>query len=518
MLKALEVYQYDKKIRKGGNNDSGWVIAELDGSYDAYFSCGVSNEESFSRDFIATYNMKKENNFAFDGTIVDYPYQYTTEINFIKKDIGGSETSTTTNLRYLTDKYSSIFLKMDIEGGEYPWLLATDETTLRKFKQIVIEFHGINDDSWGCPLSYKQICLEKLANTHYLVHAHGNNCGSRINGIPDVIELTYVVKSYFASPPEFNKTPLPLASLDFPNNTAKADYPLTTYPFFSTNKTIYMTYKKAIPDIVGNRWLALNKDYTIDFSLDADCVSFLETQFNSYVAELFTKIPVGMYKADLWRLCRLYVNGGVYADVDLVPYLDIDKLDKDITFYSTLSLEPKRIFQAFMVVPVKKSPLILQFIVSFLINNPFTIQNGPCADMYRCVSYDLNAHLLPDITYNISEIKIPIAVGESNTNTKIIDLHYFPSDVEYTIQIKPNPYKDAFICKIANNKLIITRLDEETGWGHPHALDICIKCNERILLFKEEGNLMSIINCYVSHNNKKILDSRDPTYFSNKGW
>jgi hypothetical protein len=233
MQKALEVYHYDKKIRKGANDDGGYVFAELDGSYDAYLSCGVSNEESFSRDFIATYSMKKENNFAFDGTIAGYPYQYTTEINFIKKNIGGNETSKTTNLRYLTDKYSNIFLKMDIEGGEYPWLLATDETTLRKFKQIVIEFHGINDNSWGCPLPSKQICLEKLANTHYLVHAHGNNYGSRTNGTPDVIELTYVNKSYFASPPELNKVPFPLASLDSPNNTAKADYPLTSYPFVS---------------------------------------------------------------------------------------------------------------------------------------------------------------------------------------------------------------------------------------------------------------------------------------------
>jgi hypothetical protein len=231
MQKVLEVYHYDKKIRKGEIDDGGYVIADLDGSYDAYFSCGVSNEESFSRDFIATYNMKKENNFAFDGTIVDYPYQYTTEINFIKKNIGGSETSTTTNLHYLIDKYSSIFLKMDIEGGEYPWLLATDETTLRKFKQIVIEFHGINDNSWGCPLSYKQICLEKLAKTHYIVHAHGNNYGSIKNGIPDVIELTYIEKNYFSSPPVRNRTPFPIRGLDFSNNTAVADFTLTKYPF-----------------------------------------------------------------------------------------------------------------------------------------------------------------------------------------------------------------------------------------------------------------------------------------------
>ena len=40
-------------------------------------------------------------------------------------------------------------------------------------------------------------CLEKLSNTHYIVHAHGNNYGSVVNKIPDVIELTYVNKNCF---------------------------------------------------------------------------------------------------------------------------------------------------------------------------------------------------------------------------------------------------------------------------------------------------------------------------------
>ena len=130
------------------------------------------------------------------------------------------------------------------------------------------------------------------------------------------------------------------------------------------NKTIYMTYKKEIPDIVFNRWKLLNKEYKMELSLDHDCIHFLKQHFNDYIAELFSKIPRGMYKADLWRLCKLYICGGVYADVDLVPYLDMDKLDKDITFYSCLGINGTSIFQAFMLNYKPKSPLILQFIIS----------------------------------------------------------------------------------------------------------------------------------------------------------
>lgn len=51
-LELLQVYNFDKKIRCGTNSDGGYVFAELDGGYDCYISAGISNEESFSRDFI----------------------------------------------------------------------------------------------------------------------------------------------------------------------------------------------------------------------------------------------------------------------------------------------------------------------------------------------------------------------------------------------------------------------------------------------------------------------------------
>ena len=131
----------------------------------------------------------------------------------------------------MTDKYCNIFLKMDIEGGEYPWLLQIDEPQLNKFKQIVIEFHGITNDGWGCNYNDKVKCLEKLSKTHYIVHAHGNNYGPVVNNIPEVIELTYVNKKYFNSVPELNTQSLPIDNLDFSNIYNQHDMNLNYYPF-----------------------------------------------------------------------------------------------------------------------------------------------------------------------------------------------------------------------------------------------------------------------------------------------
>ena len=84
-LELLQVYHFDDKSRCGINGDGGYVICNLEGSYDCYVSAGVSNEESFSRDFINKYKMDKKHNYAFDGTIKNYPYKYTDKILFVKK-------------------------------------------------------------------------------------------------------------------------------------------------------------------------------------------------------------------------------------------------------------------------------------------------------------------------------------------------------------------------------------------------------------------------------------------------
>ena len=151
LLKSLEVYDYplDNKLRLGEKGDGGYIIGDIGNIYDCYISAGISNEESFTKDFITKYNIDLFNCFAFDGTIDKYPYNYTKNISFIKKNINSFNDEHNTNLVSLIDKYNNIFLKMDIEGGEIPWILSLNTEQLNKFKQIVIEFHGINDDTWN---------------------------------------------------------------------------------------------------------------------------------------------------------------------------------------------------------------------------------------------------------------------------------------------------------------------------------------------------------------------------------
>ncbi len=248
-LDLLRVYHFDtsKKIRLGVNTDGGYVIADIGGAegaeggaYDCYISAGVSNEESFTRDFLERYSsscsLNETNCFAFDGTIEAYPTQYTDKITFFKKNIGGGaeDVDLETNLLFLLNKYSRVFLKMDIEGGEYPWLMRMTADDLRKIKQLVIEFHGITGAGWGHSFEDKWACIKKLSETHYIVHAHGNNYGPILSHIPDVIELTCIEKSYFSDGvPALNKSPLPILGVDFANCSRRHDIDLNVYPFVS---------------------------------------------------------------------------------------------------------------------------------------------------------------------------------------------------------------------------------------------------------------------------------------------
>ena len=237
-LSLLTTYSFPTKQRLGALTDGGYVIAVLDGTYDCYISAGVSNEESFSRDFINHYNMNKTNSFAFDGTIDDYPYNYTDKITYVKKNINSFNDSANTNLDEFIRPYTNVFIKMDIEGYEYPWLSSIDPELLTRVKQIVIEVHGLIPPpnpslgyySYSVPFNLKNKAFAVLANTHYLVHAHGNNCGE-FNELPITMELTYVNKKYFTRPPSLNTTRFPIENLDHANNYTIPDFIIDYKPF-----------------------------------------------------------------------------------------------------------------------------------------------------------------------------------------------------------------------------------------------------------------------------------------------
>ena len=67
---------------------------------------------------------------------------------------------------------------------------------------------------------------------------------------------------------------------------------------------------------------------------------FCSKYFDPIVSECFINIPYGPIKSDLWRLCILYIYGGVYSDIDVYPIKPLRfYIKNDLTFIVPISCQ-----------------------------------------------------------------------------------------------------------------------------------------------------------------------------------
>lgn len=103
--------------------------------------------------------------------------------------------------------------------------------------------------------------------------------------------------------------------------------PLQIFQTHKSQKYVddYPMLKKA-----QNSWKAQN-EFTYTFYNDKECEEFMRENFDDDVYESYMKCPLAVMKSDLWRYCIVYINGGIYADMDSValtsPLTWVDKND-----------------------------------------------------------------------------------------------------------------------------------------------------------------------------------------------
>jgi mannosyltransferase OCH1-like enzyme len=66
-----------------------------------------------------------------------------------------------------------------------------------------------------------------------------------------------------------------------------------------------------------NKMRKVNPEFNIQLFDDCDCREFIKNNFSKNILTAFDTLKPGAYKADLWRLCILYINGGIYIDIKL---------------------------------------------------------------------------------------------------------------------------------------------------------------------------------------------------------
>jgi mannosyltransferase OCH1-like enzyme len=96
-------------------------------------------------------------------------------------------------------------------------------------------------------------------------------------------------------------------------------------------------------------WIKNNPEYSYHFFNNEKIREYIKNNFEDRVLKAFDSLVPGAYKADLWRYCILYKEGGVYADakqVNLVPLRKI--IDPQMDFISVKDRPKNAIYNAFI--------------------------------------------------------------------------------------------------------------------------------------------------------------------------
>ena len=227
--------------RIGKDYDGGYNIALLgSGAYDLYLGGGINDDTSFENHFFEIHSECKKG-FAFDASIEKTP-PLPSSVTW-KQEFIGFGTDNNNDLTSFMSMHKDIFLKIDIEGGEWDWFTRIDKTLLRNVKQMTMELHTVCGDSYddSSGIDYHLNVLKKLGTTHDLIWAHGNNyrgvCSLHGLAVPVVLELTYIRKGELDPLlVRRNSRKLPRND-DMPNSPDIVDIPLNYPPFRIFNRS-----------------------------------------------------------------------------------------------------------------------------------------------------------------------------------------------------------------------------------------------------------------------------------------
>ena len=261
--KILKPFHSDKSnlVRIGPKKDGGYVIDKrVIEKSEVIITCGLNDDWEFEKDFLNKNNSSRVE--AYDHTvdrhfwlnrfkkdfiaflllkkitprqILDI-FKYVSYLNFfkgknkhhIKKIVSHkNDENNQATISEAIGNNENIILKIDIEGDEFKILEEIDRN-LDKINLLIIEFHDMQRN-----LKKVENFIEstKLKNIHITANNYGmldENGIPKIvkNGIPQVIEMTFINPNKFEITNERTKRNYPIEGLDFKNRKRGPDIEL----------------------------------------------------------------------------------------------------------------------------------------------------------------------------------------------------------------------------------------------------------------------------------------------------
>lgn len=121
---------------------------------------------------------------------------------------------------------------------------------------------------------------------------------------------------------------------------------------------------------------------TLHYFDDRDCRRHIETHFDSSVLKAYDSLIPTAFKADLWRFCILYTNGGIYGDLSqkvLVPYdVNANRSDMILTRDRGVCCSSTDNIQISFMASVPRNP-ILKYIIDRTSQDILDKKMGRCS-------------------------------------------------------------------------------------------------------------------------------------------
>jgi len=205
LLRSFRVCGSCDTFQRLGDRADGGYLSCMDnmpsGSVRAAYSMGIEQHDLWSRHVQRAFHVPV---YQFDCT-VDRPATLCDGCEFYEVCLQGEGDAapfvhktgwTLGQAMYHTGQQASeersLLMKMDIEGSEWATLRTTDLPTLRKFRQLFIEFHDLDQEHRHADFLATMRHLKKAG--FQVVHTHGNDLSSFYEKggfvIPTAIEVT----------------------------------------------------------------------------------------------------------------------------------------------------------------------------------------------------------------------------------------------------------------------------------------------------------------------------------------
>lgn len=242
---------------------------------------------------------------------------------------------------------------------------------------------------------------------------------------------------------------------------------------FEIPKHIVFIYNdiRLVPNKVFINWKKLNPNYKLIFFNFEDASYFLQHKLNKNYKNYFNKITHAPHKSDYFRMCFLYIYGGIYSDIDNVPLKPIESFyqpHENIKFLTCNGISKTAFAQAIICSTRLNSYIdkCLQEYINILENlkiRPIYYKNYSGAPISGTrIMYDTVRKILID-NKQTDDI---ISVNKKYVVIEDIDRKRFENNMVLLEEYKPDGRWQNSHMRNINDTVIKSRYDDYPWYGH----------------------------------------------------